>query len=134
MECDVFYGTRFPELAPGRLAGGLTSAHSAAYRLCMSGPPSSYVFTPCSKPHLAEAAGDVVEAGPGTPYPQSRAERLPLAQQCSGSVLSDMGGRIPAGYTTDFYPVRREAWAESLVGGCVLVRLDGAGTTTSVHP
>ena len=134
MECDVFYGVRFPEIAPGRLAGALTGAHSAAYRLCMSGLPSSYVFTPCSKPHLAEAAGDVVEAGQGTPYPKSRAERLPLAQQCSGSVLSDTGGRIPAGYTTDFYPVRREAWPESLVGACVLVRLDGSGTTTSVHP
>jgi hypothetical protein len=133
MECDVFYGVRFPQTSPGRLAGALSRNDSAVYRLCMTGPPSSYVFTPCSHQHVAEAAGDTVEAAAGTPYPQSRAARQILAQQCSESVLSDMGGALPTGYVTDFYPVRREAWPDSPFGSCALVRRDGAATTTSVH-
>jgi hypothetical protein len=133
VECDAFYGIWAPQISPGRLAGALRRENSAAYRLCMIGPPRAYDFTPCSRSHNAESVGYTVDAGKHTPYPESRAARRLIAQDCSQDVLSYGGGRMPAGYTADVYLPRRDAWAEQPFAYCVLVRLDGTTTATSVH-
>lgn len=134
VECDAFYGFWAPQTSPGRLAGALRRENSAAYRLCFIGAPATYDVTACSSSHNAESIGHTVEVATGTPYPQSVAARRLIAQDCSPSLLTYGGGRIPAGYTSDVYLPNRASWAEQPVAFCVLVRLDRAITATSVHP
>lgn len=132
VECAAFYGIWAPQISPGRLAGALRRENSAAYRLCFIGTPSAFDFTPCSRTHNAESIGYTVDARTGTPYPHTRAARRVIAQECSPSLVSYVGGRMPAGYTADVYLPPRASWAAQPFAYCVLVRLDRATTATSV--
>ena len=132
VECDAFYGISAPQTAPGRLAGALRREDSAAYRLCFVGQPIAFDFTPCSSGHDAEFV-DVIEAPTGTSYPESLSARRLVAQDCSPSAVSYVGGRMPAGYTTDVYLPDRAAWDQHPFAYCVLVRLDRMSSATSLH-
>ncbi|HEX2072874.1 MAG TPA: septum formation family protein, partial [Geodermatophilus sp.] len=133
LRCDVFYGYAEPEPAPGVMAGALTGAEAAAYRVCFVGTPTDYGVVPCSKEHDAEPVGvEIADLPENAPYPDE-ATRQGLVGSCAEPVEAYVGGPMPLGYVADVWIDSAQEWEAYPYARCVLVPAGGGRTTTSVR-
>jgi hypothetical protein len=128
VQCAVVYGLASTPPAPGVMAGGLRGPQAAAYLECFRGTPPTYEITACSRPHDAQLLPDPIHLPIGSPYPATSGARRSLAVTCAHHLFNP---DLPPGYVIDAYPASPATWASAPEVTCVVVRSDGAPTSTN---
>jgi hypothetical protein len=136
IRCDIVYGVDAPQLAPGRMAGGLKGPRTSDYRACYAGSPTVNRVVSCSAPHEAEIVTGALDLPAGVPFPTQERPRQAMADSGCGRELDPVLGTSPspAGFRLDLYLGSRDSTTGTVAVSCVLVRDDGAESTTAVLP
>ena len=131
IQCAVIYGLASTPTAPGVMAGALRGPRAAAFLQCFVGTPPTYEITPCSRPHDAQLLPQVIQLPIGLPYPTTVQAREPIARDCVQQLFNP---DLLPGYRVDAYPSLPATWANAPEATCVVVRTDGARTSTNGMP
>lgn len=131
VQCAVVYGLASTPAAPGVMAGALRGPQAAAYLPCYRGTPPTYEVTACSRPHDAQLLPHVIQLPIGSPYPANSHARKSIALTCAHELFNP---DLLPGYRIDAYPASPATWANAPEATCVVVRSDGARTSTNALP
>jgi Septum formation len=136
IRCDVVYGVDRPQLAPGRMSGGLKGPKTVDYRACYAGTPTDYAVVPCSRAHDGEIFAAGVEFPDDLAFPTQDRTRQAMAESTCGRELDETFSPSPrpAGFRLDLYLESEDPAPGQFTVSCVLVRTDGGRSTTVVLP